>query len=155
MPISIGKLRRLQQCSTPDNVFVVLALDHRDELRQALKPIEPDRGWPAGDAAPIAFAGIAQPERFHELLRASGCRVSKLLSFRDHHRYRPGDLVRISSEAVAAGAPAALTTEKDAVRLLPLRPLPLPIAAVPLEVSIEPADRFRAWLWSRLDEARA
>lgn len=42
MPISIGKLRRIQQCSTPDNVFVVLALDHRDELRQALKPIEPD-----------------------------------------------------------------------------------------------------------------
>ena len=35
-----------------------------------------------------------------------------------------------------------LTTEKDLVRLLPLRPLPLPVAWVPLQVSIEPAAEF-------------
>ncbi len=40
--MSIGKLRRLQQCSTPDGLFVILALDHRDDLRRLLKPIEPD-----------------------------------------------------------------------------------------------------------------
>lgn len=42
MSLTIGKLRRLQQCSTPDGMFVIVALDHRDDLRRLLKPIEPD-----------------------------------------------------------------------------------------------------------------
>ena len=39
MSLTIGKLRRLQECSTPDGMFVVLALDHRDDLRRLLKRI--------------------------------------------------------------------------------------------------------------------
>lgn len=42
MHLTIGKMRRLQQCSTPDGMFVIAALDHRDDLRQMLKPAEPD-----------------------------------------------------------------------------------------------------------------
>ena len=42
MSLTIGKLRRLQQCSTPDGMFVIVALDHREDLRSLLKPIEPD-----------------------------------------------------------------------------------------------------------------
>ena len=42
MSLTIGKLRRLQECSTPDGMFVILALDHRDDLRRLLKPVEPD-----------------------------------------------------------------------------------------------------------------
>jgi tagatose-1,6-bisphosphate aldolase len=42
MELTIGKLRRLQQCSTPDNMFVIIAIDHRSDLRQLLKPAEPE-----------------------------------------------------------------------------------------------------------------
>lgn len=42
MNLTIGKMRRLQQCSTPDGLFVIAALDHRDDLRRMLKPVEPD-----------------------------------------------------------------------------------------------------------------
>ncbi len=42
MNLTIGKMRRLQQCSTPDGMFVIAALDHRDDLRRLLKPVEPD-----------------------------------------------------------------------------------------------------------------
>ncbi len=42
MNLTIGKMRRLQQCSTPDGMFVIAALDHRDDLRQILKPAEPE-----------------------------------------------------------------------------------------------------------------
>lgn len=42
MNLTIGKLRRLQQCSTPDGLFVIIALDHRDDLRRLLKPVEPE-----------------------------------------------------------------------------------------------------------------
>ena len=39
--ITIGKLRALQQCSTPNGALSVLALDHRGNLRQALRPSDP------------------------------------------------------------------------------------------------------------------
>jgi hypothetical protein len=47
-----------------------------------------------------------------------------------------------------------LTTEKDAIRLRPLRPLPVPVAAVPLDVTVEPEAEFRTWVLARLREAR-
>jgi tagatose-1,6-bisphosphate aldolase len=40
--ISIGKLRGLQQCSSPKATFTCLALDHRQNLRRALNPAAPD-----------------------------------------------------------------------------------------------------------------
>jgi len=46
-----------------------------------------------------------------------------------------------------------LTTEKDAVRLEGLVPADLPMAVVPLSVSIESPD-FGAWLLERLRVAR-
>jgi tetraacyldisaccharide 4'-kinase len=117
------------------------------------EPLEPEREWPA--AGPfLAVAGIASPGRFADALGRGGWRVQQFLTFPDHHRYRRRDLDRIAAAACASQASAVLTTAKDAVRLLPLRPLPVPMAAVPLSVSIEPADEFREWLFGRIAEAR-
>jgi tagatose-1,6-bisphosphate aldolase len=41
--ISIGKLRGLQQCTSPQGTFTCLALDHRQNLRRALSPQDPAR----------------------------------------------------------------------------------------------------------------
>lgn len=38
---SIGKLRGLQQCALPNGTFAILALDHRNNLRIALNPRDP------------------------------------------------------------------------------------------------------------------
>jgi len=40
--LTIGKLRGLQQCSTAQNTIAVLALDHRQGLRKAIRPDAPD-----------------------------------------------------------------------------------------------------------------
>lgn len=40
--LSIGKIRSLQQCSTPEGAIAVLALDHRGNLRQMLNPSAPE-----------------------------------------------------------------------------------------------------------------
>jgi tagatose 1,6-diphosphate aldolase len=40
-PITIGKYRGLQQCATPHAAIAVLALDHRNNLRNALNPAAP------------------------------------------------------------------------------------------------------------------
>lgn len=50
--ISIGKQRGLQQCSTSNGAIAVLALDHRNNLRNALNPAAPQT---VSDADMIAF----------------------------------------------------------------------------------------------------
>ena len=39
--LTTGKTRRLQQCATPEGVFSVLAIDHRNNLRRSLNPQAP------------------------------------------------------------------------------------------------------------------
>jgi tetraacyldisaccharide 4'-kinase len=110
---------------------------------------------PAPDAPVLALAGIGHPESFFSELTRAGWRVVETMAFRDHHRYRAADIARIVSRAKAAGASAVVTTEKDLMRLLPFRPLAMPLLWVPLRVTIEPAAELRAWLAERLQRARA
>jgi tagatose 1,6-diphosphate aldolase len=45
--LSIGKIRGLQHCSTPRGAISVLALDHRNNLRNAMRPSAPESVTPA------------------------------------------------------------------------------------------------------------
>ena len=118
-------------------------------------PLEADRPWP-DDAHPVvAVAGIAEPGRFPRALEAAGWTVARTLTFADHHAYTRGDLERIVRIASRVGAVGIVTTAKDAMRLLPLRPLSMPVAYVPLDVSIEPVSTFRPWFFDELRKARA
>jgi tetraacyldisaccharide 4'-kinase len=112
------------------------------------------RGLGGGDAPGIsrdrpvfALAGIARPHRFFEDLAADGWTVAGTKTFRDHHRFRPDDLLRIRDAAASVGASVVLTTEKDGVRLEALTP-EMPMAVVPLRLAIDPS--FVSWLLARL-----
>jgi tetraacyldisaccharide 4'-kinase len=109
---------------------------------------------PAPGTRVLAVAGIARPERFFADLRAAGWVVAAELVFADHHLYSANDVERIVRAARESRSVMVLTTEKDLVRLLPRRPFPIPLAAVPLRLSIEPARVFRRWLGGRLDWSR-
>ena len=107
------------------------------------------------DSQPVlALAGIAFPERFFGDLRRAGWPLAVTLPFRDHHRYSARDLAAIMTRARAEGASRILTTEKDLVRLLPFRPFPLPVEAIPLRVEPVEAQEFREWIAAALREAR-
>jgi tetraacyldisaccharide 4'-kinase len=99
-------------------------------------------------------AGIARPERFFSDVVSAGWQVVGTMKFRDHHRFSARDIGRFTRAARSAAASIVLTTEKDGVRLVPHGLGDVPIAAVPLMVSIEPADRFRDWLLARLAARR-
>ena len=43
MELTIGKIRRLQQCASAGGRFVILAIDHRGNLQRALRPDDPDQ----------------------------------------------------------------------------------------------------------------
>jgi len=119
------------------------------------RPAGPDGAAAAAGGPVHAFAGIARPDRFFAELREAGWDVKGVTAFRDHHRYTARDVASLASAARASGAGALVTTEKDAVRLLPFRPLPITVLVAPLVVRIEPAGAFREWLAARLDGERA
>ena len=102
----------------------------------------------------LALAGIASPRSFFAALRASGWHLAGELAFRDHHRYTARDVSGIVSRARQAGASRVVTTDKDLVRLLPFRPFPLPIGAVPLTLDIDDEPSLVAWLSAVLEGAR-
>jgi tetraacyldisaccharide 4'-kinase len=64
----------------------------------------------------LAFAGIADPQKFFATLAEAGIAVSATRSFPDHHRYTPGEALALCDEADHSGL-ALVTTEKDLVRL--------------------------------------
>lgn len=98
----------------------------------------------------FVVSGIARPDRFLADIAAAGWEIADTMLFRDHHRFTPRDVERITAAAKGTRCSIVLTTEKDAVRLAPLALGDLPIAAVPLVTTIEPEDRFRDWLLTRL-----
>ena len=101
------------------------------------------------------LAGIAGPDRFTRAAVDAGYVVAGAWAPGDHHRYTTADVARLAREVKTTGAVGVLTTSKDAVRLLPLRPLPFAMYEWPLRVTIEPAEPFAAWLRRRRDQARA
>lgn len=103
------------------------------------------------------LAGIAGPERFTRAAVEAGLVVAGSWTPGDHHRYTTGDVARLARDVQASGAAGVLTTSKDAIRLMPLRPLPFAVFEWPLSVTIEPANQFAAWLreWPAFAKASA
>jgi tetraacyldisaccharide 4'-kinase len=85
-------------------------------LRGLLRPLQMGMDWK--DERVLAFAGIADPERFFASLRAEGANVLRGEAFGDHAPLSEALLRRLQSEAQTLGA-QLVTTEKDAARLPP------------------------------------
>jgi hypothetical protein len=101
----------------------------------------------------LAVTGIARPHRFLHDLRAQAWNVADTMLFRDHHAFSERDVATIVKRARDCDARAVLTTEKDFVRLLPHRPIDAQVAFVPMELQVEPFDRFRELILERVHAA--
>jgi tetraacyldisaccharide 4'-kinase len=64
----------------------------------------------------LAFAGIADPDKFFESLTASGAFISLSRTWPDHHYFGDDELTELYQTA-EAGDLTLVTTEKDAMRL--------------------------------------
>ena len=167
-PLPAGRLReRLAAARNADAVIVDAGyLPAAERVGRALgvtqvfrgtRVLGPPRMVGSGDTVVVpeksrvfATAGIARPERFFADLSAADWQVVGTMPFRDHHQFTQGDVKRIGVAAKASAASIILTTDKDAVRFAASDLADLPIAAVPLAATIEPADDFCAWLLGRL-----
>ncbi len=95
----------------------------------------------------VAFAGIANPDRFFSLVERCGGRIAERLTFKDHHSFSEDGARRLLGIAAAAGA-TLVTTEKDHVRLRGpsevVGELAQAARTLPIRLVIEEADRQRA-----------
>jgi tetraacyldisaccharide 4'-kinase len=74
-----------------------------------------DTAWVA-ERPVVAFAGIANPQRFYALLESLGARLIERVTFPDHHFLSRKEAERLLHLA-AEGSAQLVTTEKDWVRL--------------------------------------
>jgi tetraacyldisaccharide 4'-kinase len=91
----------------------------------------------------LAFAGVAQPEKFFTTLGEIGARVVETALFPDHWAFRPRDLARLSARAARRGL-ALVCTEKDHVRLP--SEFAEEVLALPVTLGFEDPAAVAAWL---------
>lgn len=91
--------------------------------RHVIRAFRSSAGGPAlsvdqfKDRRVVAFAGIAEPEKFFDSLSALGIHVCRTFAFPDHSRYRDSDFVKILGAASECVSGIILTTAKDAVKV--------------------------------------
>jgi tetraacyldisaccharide 4'-kinase len=104
----------------------------------------------------LALAGIGDPTRFFNTLRASGIDVAGQRAFADHHVYSQAEIENLVTEARREGL-TLVTTEKDLARLRQDGGLPdWAQQIVPFAVTLEFDDAalLRKFVSARLFEAR-
>jgi len=104
----------------------------------------------------LAFAGIGDPERFFNTLRANGVDVIQQRAFADHHPYSQEEIESLTGEA-KRDALTLVTTEKDLARLRPGGSLPdwaQPIVPFAVTLEFDDAALLRKFVSARLFKAR-
>ena len=100
----------------------------------------------------LAFAGIGRPEKFFATCRALGLDVVQTRSFPDHHPYGVAEIGALLDEAERQRL-VPVTTEKDAVRLEPLRdrePRLGLVQTIPIEVAFAGSEALLTLLRARI-----
>ena len=102
----------------------------------------------------VAVAGIAQPERFFEMLREAGYPVAATIAFPDHHNFGGRDIARIADAVRSSGAAGVWTTEKDAVRFDRVDACPFSVSPVAMRLEFDGWEVLTAAVESALQRAR-
>jgi len=128
-------------------------------LRLFRGALAPDAAALAGLAGKpvLAYAGIGDPSKFFDTLRAAGIAVADTAAFPDHHRFTAAEMADLLARAQRAGL-ALVSTEKDLARLAgdpAAAPLMARTAALPVRLEVEAQDAFAAFLRQRLAAACA
>jgi len=106
----------------------------------APEPVETLRGVDVG-----IVAGIARPDSLRATLTEAGARVVAERAFPDHHRYTARDL-----EGLTAATPVWVTTEKDAVKILPAWVGDADVRVLVIDLAVEEGGAFLDWVEGRL-----
>jgi len=129
----------------PSGATAVLAAARRRSMRIFQGRLTPD---PAAVAAlrgrkVLAFAGIADPDKFFATLAVAGIEAPIRRAFPDHHGYTLAETAGLVADAARHGL-LPVTTEKDFVRLSGA--LAAQAQVLPVTVGVDDPDDFRRFV---------
>jgi tetraacyldisaccharide 4'-kinase len=104
----------------------------------------------------LAFAGIADPDKFFRTLAGAGIAAPLRRGFPDHHRYTAAEASRLLAEADVSGL-SLVSTEKDVVRLNgegALAELRARVESLPVTLAFDHPDGFADFLLNRIRGSR-
>lgn len=84
----------------------------------------------------LGFCALASPESFKNSLQSLGAEIAGFRTYKDHHRYKYADIIKIKKEAENYGADWIVTTEKDIIKIRGLD-LPENILIIEIEFAVE------------------
>ena len=137
----------------PDEAAIARLAPHAMRFRARRRPLglRPLQGGPLEPADQLAgarvglLAALARPASLRRTLEGLGACVVAERSFRDHHRYRRRDLAGLERQAELW-----ITTEKDAVKLLPSWVGSARVAVLVIELEVEQAQTWLDWVEAQL-----
>ena len=135
--------------SAAETVSAEIAAQGKPVLSAHLKPDDAQVAQLRGKRV-LAFAGIGDPTRFFNTLRASGIDVAGQRAFADHHPYSKAEIESLVAEATR-DALTLVTTEKDLARL---RDCSQQIVPFPVTLAFDDPALLRKFVADRLFKAR-
>jgi tetraacyldisaccharide 4'-kinase len=135
--------------SAAGQVAAEIAAQGKPVLSAHLKPDEAQVAQLRGKRV-LAFAGIGDPARFFNTLRASGIDVAGQRAFADHHAYSQAEIESLMAEAKRDGL-ILMTPEKDLARL---RDRAKQIVPFRVTLEFDDAPLLRKFVTDRLFKAR-
>jgi len=140
-----------------DAALLERVLPGSPQFRARRRPagLRPLAGGGAGSPEELAgtrvgmLTGLARPDSFRRSLESLGAEIVAERCFRDHHRYCPADVRGLRRQA-----PVWVTTEKDAVKILPSWVGGTDLRVLAIELEVEEPKRLLEWLETQLRGAR-
>ncbi|MGO8921579.1 MAG: tetraacyldisaccharide 4'-kinase, partial [Xanthobacteraceae bacterium] len=159
LELQLDRAQALIVVGTPDGAARVIERAERRRIPLFHGRLEPDRAVvnAIGQRKVLAFAGIADPEKFFATLTAAGIQIANRAGFPDHHRFSAAEALDLLAEAQVNNL-MLLTTEKDLARLAgepKLQQLATHASALPVRLVIEDQGRLREMVLAAIASYRA
>jgi len=155
----LARAQALIVVGSPDGAARVIERAERRKVPVFHGRLEPDRAVikAIGQRKVLAFAGIADPEKFFATLNSAGIQMANRAGFPDHHRFSAAEGLDLVTQAQANNL-MLLTTEKDLARLAgepDLQQLAAHATALPVRLVVEEQDLLRKLILTAITSYRA
>ncbi|MDT8066914.1 MAG: tetraacyldisaccharide 4'-kinase [Terriglobia bacterium] len=154
-----GHLREPVSALERSDVLVIPSNQSSERFSAFGKPIwrviRTMRVPPKAPTRPLAFCGLARPQRFFKDLETRGIKPCAMVAFPDHHRYSLGEIDKLRKIADRNRADGFMTTQKDLMNLGDMVKRLDPIAIPILEMELLNAKACLDHLLSTIEARRS